>query len=424
MSPVDAQVTVIGGGAVGAAATYYLAKAGYTDIQLVEAHHLASATTSQAAGLLGQARTTLDRTRLSMASAQLFRNMERDVGYPSDWRETGSLRIALSDTSVAEIELIASVAAQAGLEFHLVDSAETQRMCPTLEDVSAIRKSLWIPTDGYVQPHTLTQAYAAGARDLGARIITNCRVLDVQLTQGQVTGIVTEDGVTSTEMVVNAAGPWAGALARQSGIELPVVPVLHEYFVTDSVPGWHNGTPCLRIPEIQVYARGEGEGILCGGFEHAGTSLDPTTVDVRTQLPDDPHWDVLGQFATAFARFVPRVSDVGIRTAFRGWPGFTPDGRFLVGPVQGLRGYVMAAGCNAHGVSGSAGLAEHLLDSLSNNPSNYVQTLSPNRFLPRTWDWQDAQRAAQAICENYYPMPGTSIPRISEGGRLAGATYQ
>lgn len=409
MRPGDAQVTVIGGGAVGAAATYYLAKAGYTDIQLIEAKDLASATTSQAAGLLGQARTTLERTRLTMASAQLLRTMEREVGHPADWRETGSLRIALSETSVAEIELIATVAAQAGLEVHLIDAVETQRLCPTLDDVSSVRKSLWIPTDGYVQPHTLTQAYAFGARDLGARIVTNCPVLDVQLANGQVTGIVTEHGVASTEMVVNAAGPWAGALARQSGIELPVVPVLHEYFVTEAVPGWHNGLPCLRIPEIQVYARGEGEGILCGGFEHAGTSIDPTTVQVAGPLPDDPHWDVLGQFAVDFARFAPNVADVGIRTAFRGWPGFTPDGRFLVGPVQGLRGYVMAAGCNAHGVSGSAGLAEHLIESLSGAPSDYVRSLSPNRFLPRTWDWQDARRAAQAICENYYPMPGSQI---------------
>ena len=409
MGPVDAQVTVIGGGAVGAAATYYLAKAGYADIQLIEAHDLASATTSQAAGLLGQSRTTLERTRLTMASAQLLRTMEQEVGYSADWRETGSLRIALSDTSVAELELIASVAAQAGLEVHLIDAAETQRLCPTLEDVSAVRLALWVPSDGYVQPHTLTQAYAFGARDLGARIITNCRVLDVQISAGQVTGIVTEHGEARTDMVVNAAGPWAGALARQSGIELPVVPVLHEYFVTESVPGWNNGIPCLRIPEIQVYARGEGEGILCGGFEHAGTSIDPTTVDVTSRLPDDPHWDVLGQFAIDFARFAPRVADAGIRTAFRGWPGFTPDGRFLVGPVQGLRGYVMAAGCNAHGVSGSAGLAEHLLESLSDNPSDYVMSLSPNRYLPRTWDWRDAQRAAQAICENYYPMPGSGI---------------
>jgi glycine/D-amino acid oxidase-like deaminating enzyme len=85
-------------------------------------------------------------------------------------------------------------------------------------------------------------------------------------------------------------------------------------------------------------------------------------------------------------------------------PKMLEDG-FVVGPVAGLRGFVMAAGCNAHGVSGSAGLAQHLVESLSGDASPYVQSLSPNRFLPRTWEWSEARIQAQAICENYYPMP-------------------
>lgn len=403
--PVDAQVTVIGGGAIGAAVAYFLAKEGYKDIQLLEAGDVAAATTSQAAGLVGQPRTTLERTRLTMASAEFFRKLPQETGYTADWRETGSLRIAMSDAAIAEFEGIARVSQEAGLEVELVDGKRAQELCPTLENIADVRLALWCPTDGYVQPNSLVNAYIGAARDLGATIATRSPVSAVEIENGAVTGVVTPHGRIRTEMVINAAGPWAGALARQSGIELPVVPVLHEYFVTGNQPGWHSGLPCLRIPEVQVYARGEGQGILCGGFELKGTSLDPQAVETSSRLDAEPNWGVLGDFAEGFERFAPGVVDAGIQTVFRGWPGFTPDGRFIVGPVDGLRGYVMAAGCNAHGVSGSAGLAEHLLESLSDDVSPYVRSLSPNRFIPRTWNWEDARVQAQAICENYYPLP-------------------
>jgi len=184
-----------------------------------------------------------------------------------------------------------------------------------------------------------------------------------------------------------------------------VVPVLHEYFVTEPVPGWHAGLPCLRIPEIQVYARGEGERVLCGGFESRGTSLDPRGVTVASKLGASPDWDVLAGFADGLDRFVPGLSQAGVSATFQGWPTFTPDGRFVVGPVGAIRGLAFAAGCNAHGVSGSAGLAMHLLESLSPDPSPYVRSLSPDRYLPRTWSWEDAQTRARAVYETYYPMP-------------------
>lgn len=417
VEPADCHVTVVGGGALGAAATYFLAREGYRDIQLVEAGDISAETTSQAAGLVGQSRTTLERTKIAMASVAFFESVEQDLGHTADWRATGSLRIAMSDASVAELQQIAGVASTAGLDVELIDGRRAQELCPALEDVSAVRLALWCPSDGYVQPNSLANAYAAAARDLGARIVTNTRVTGIEISRGAVTGLRTSRGDLATELVVNAAGPWAGALARLAGLELPVVPVLHEYFVTESQPGWDSTLPVLRIPEIQVYARGEGHGILCGGFEPHGTSLDPQQVGVDASLPRDPDWDVLGQFAAGFSQFVPAVAEAGVQTVFRGWPGFTPDGRFLVGPVSSLRGFVLAAGCNAHGVSGSAGIAQCLVESLGDDPSPYVQSLSPDRFIPRTWDWADARRDAQAICENYYPLPADEVTEAATSRR-------
>jgi len=181
--------------------------------------------------------------------------------------------------------------------------------------------------------------------------------------------------------------------------------VLHEYFVTEPVPGWHADLPCLRIPEVQVYARGEGGRVLCGGFENKGTSIDPREISVLSVLRAWPEWDVLAGFSESLSRFAPALTEAGIAATFQGWPSFSPDGRFIVGPISSIRGLAFAAACNAHGVSGSAGLAMHLVESMAGDPSPYVRSLSPDRFLPRTWTWEDARRDAQAVYETYYPMP-------------------
>jgi glycine/D-amino acid oxidase-like deaminating enzyme len=403
--PRDAQVTVVGGGAVGCAVAYLLAREGWDDIQLLEKDELCAATSSQAAGMVGQARPTIDRARLTMAAATLYRTFEQATGYSMDYRECGAVRLALSEQSEAELREIEQTAQVVGLPVEFLTPARLREVFPALEDIHEVRAALWSPTDGYVQPNSLTDAYARAAGDLGVSIATHAPVSGIGLDNGRVASVTTPSGTFRTELVVIAAGPWSPALARLVGLELPIVPVLHEYFVTEPLAGWHADVPVLRVPEIQMYARGEGNRVLCGGFETRGTSLDPRTVRLDDAMRPQPDWDVLAGFARSLGRFVPGLEDVAVLAAFKGWPAFTPDGRFIVGPVSAVPGLAFAAGCNAHGVAGSAGLAQHLVESLSGDPSPYVASLTPDRFIPRTWDWEDARREAQAVYENYYPMP-------------------
>jgi glycine/D-amino acid oxidase-like deaminating enzyme len=403
--PRDSEVTVIGGGAVGAAVAYFLARAGWRDIQLLERNGLCEATSSQAAGFVGQARPTAERARLTMAAAQVYRNFERDAGYPMDYRECGAVRLALSDASVRELEQIAGTAAVTGLPVEFLSPGQLRDVYPVLEYTDSVKAALWSPTDGYLQPNSLVTAYVSAAKDLGVTVAAHAAVTAIEVGEGSVRSVSTDAGRYRTEQVIIAAGPWSAALARMAGLELPVVPVLHEYFVTEPVPGWHGGLPCLRIPEVQVYARGEGDRVLCGGFENRATSVDPREVSAGSRLPARPDWDVLGGFAASLGEFVPALAGAGVAATFQGWPAFTPDGRFVVGPVSAVRGLAIAAGCNAHGVSGSAGIAMHLVESLSGDPSPYVRSLSPDRFVPRTWSWDEARRQAQAVYETYYPMP-------------------
>jgi glycine/D-amino acid oxidase-like deaminating enzyme len=396
----DAEVTVVGGGAVGCAVAYALARAGYRDIQVIERGELAGATSGQAAGLVGQVRTTPERTRLAMASVAAFSRIEQDTGQPADWRQTGSIRIAVTAERAAEFRHMAGVAAAAGLEVEFLSTAQLAELCPVLA-TGPVQAALWCPTDGYLQPNSLIMAYVAGARQHGVTFATGVTVTGIRLDQAAVTGVRTGQGEVATDLVINAAGPWAATVAAMAGVTLPIVPVRHEYFVTDPVPGWHAGLPVLRIPDIRIYARAEGPRILCGGWEAASLSLDPRQLTAGQPLPVQPDWPVLAGFASDFAPFVPAVTEAGVREVFRGFPAFSPDGRFVIGPVPGLRGFVMAAACNAHGVSGSAGLARHLLESLEPDPSPYVQSLSPARFLPGTWDPDTARSQAEHVYQNY-----------------------
>jgi glycine/D-amino acid oxidase-like deaminating enzyme len=413
----DAEVTVIGGGAIGCAVAYHLAEAGHRDLQVVEAGELGAATSAQAAGMVGQVRASADRVRLAMASVELFGRLQTDPDWPIDWRQTGSIRIAATDERAGELRMLAGVAASVGLDVELLDGAEVARRFPLLDQTS-VRAALWCPTDGYLQPNSLVSAYAAGARARGATFATGTRVLGVQVAGGEVRGIDTDAGPARTAMVVDAAGPWAWQVAAMVGLDVPIVPVRHEYFVTEPVPGWHAELPNLRIPDQRIYVRAEVSSILCGGWEASALSLDPRRdpgggahgVDVAPNAD----WDVLASFAHALEPFVPGTTEVGIRQAFRGWPTFTPDGRFVVGPVPGLRGFVLAAGCNAHGVSGSAGLARHVVESLTEDPSPYVRSLSPSRFMDHEWTWDDARRAAQGIYETYYSLVPNGL--VMNGG--------
>jgi glycine/D-amino acid oxidase-like deaminating enzyme len=406
--PRDAEITIIGGGAVGAAVAYFLARDGRKDIQLLEGRGLCEATSSQAAGFVGQARPTVERARLTMAAAEVYRSFERETGYTMDYRECGAVRLALSDASVAELKQIAETAEITGLAVEFLTDAQLHEVYPVLSRTESVRAALWSPTCGYLQPNSLVTAYISAARDLGVTVATHAAITDIGVRGGVIESVTTEAGTFRTEMAIIASGPWSAAVAKLAGLEMPIVPVLHEYFVTEPLPGWHPDLPCLRIPEVQVYARGESGRVLCGGFENKGTSIDPREVTVASRLAAQPDWDVLGRFAASLSEFAPQVAGAGIATTFQGWPAFSPDGRFIVGPVSVVRGLVFAAACNAHGVSGSAGLAMHLVASLTSDPSPYVRSLSPDRFIPRTWSWEDGRRDAQAIYENYYPMPAST----------------
>ena len=159
---------------------YVLAGAGYRDIQVVEQGELAGATSGQAAGLVGQVRATKERCMLAMASVAVYARIEQETGYPADWRQTGSVRIAVTAERVAEFLALAVVAQSAGLEVEFLTPSRLAALCPML-DTTQVKAALWCPTDGYLQPHSLVTAYARAARDRGVTFATHTAVTGLRI---------------------------------------------------------------------------------------------------------------------------------------------------------------------------------------------------------------------------------------------------
>ena len=273
--PETAGIVIVGGGAVGCGVAHSLAAAGYDDILLIEQQPtLAAVTTSQAAGLVGQVRNSLDRTRLAMWSVETFSELEEaDTARPG-WRQVGSLRLALCQERVEEFQRMQAVANEAGLETRFLDNHQAHSLWPAMQ-FERVMSVLWCPSDGYLQPSDLAMAYVARARAAGVRFLTGTTVEKVLVENDRVLGVETSKGRITAPMVINAAGAHAWHLAHSVGLELPIVPVRHEFFVTVAALGLKPDLPVIRIPDATLYLRAETDALLCGGWEPNSLSLDP-----------------------------------------------------------------------------------------------------------------------------------------------------
>lgn len=412
--PERAKTVIIGGGCIGCGIAYSLVKAGEKDVVVLEKEPaLANVTTAQAAGLVGQVRDNLERVKLAMWSVQTFSDLQQDPDYNPNWRQVGSLRVAYTKERQEEFNKMLNVCEKAGLHVETLSPKAAQKMWPGMNFEKAT-SILWCPTDGYLQPCDLAFSYQHQSRRMnGAKFVTDAWVEDIELSpEGtHVKAVKTNRGTIKCDTVINAAGAHAYHIAKLVGLELPIVPVRHEYFITEPTvpPTITPNLPVMRIPDATLYLRPDVNGLLLGGWEPNGLSLDPRSYPITQKPPAIAEdWPVLSTLGEELAPTYPQVNELGIRAVFSGWPTFTPDGRFIIGPTKKVRGFIMAGGCNAHGVSGSAGIGHHVVESMfEKDPSPYVRSLSPDRFTDGSWDWDKAEKQARHIYETYYHIRKT-----------------
>jgi glycine cleavage system aminomethyltransferase T/glycine/D-amino acid oxidase-like deaminating enzyme len=374
-----ARAVVIGGGVGGCSILYWLARLGWDDVILVERAELTSGSTFHSAGLVGQLRSTLALTRMMMESVDLYRSLEEEVGLETGWHEVGSLRLASSPERMEEISRQAGWAKTFDLPLELISPADAQELFPPMT-TDGVLGAAFLPTDGYIDPSQLTFALAEGARRRGAEIATGTRVTGITVERGRLTGVDTDRGVIATGIVVNAGGMYAREIGALAGVNVPIVPMAHEYLITKPA-GLPLDMPTMRDPSLLVYFRPESGGLVMGGYERqcAPWGLDGIPADFNSRLLEED-WPRFEELMKNAVVRVPSLAEMEVVKLINGPEAFTPDGEFILGPSD-VRGFWVAAGFCAHGLAGAGGMgklvAEWIVDG---TPSLDVWHMDSRRF--------------------------------------------
>ena len=383
--PERARIVIIGGGILGCSIAYWLTKYGEKDVLLLEQHQLTDGATWHAAGLVGQLRSSRNTTRMLEQSVEMYRGLEAETGQAVDWHETGSLRLACSPERVMELRRLATMAKSFGLPMEMVSAQRAQELFPLMSTVDVLAAA-FLPTDGYIDPASVTQAIARGARNRGARIIENTAVTAITVDGRRCTTVHTAGGATiECEMLVNAAGMWGMEVGAMAGVRVPAVAVEHQYLITGPIEGYTpvelGAMPTMRDPDHLVYYKPDGPGLLVGGYE-------PNTEPFGTEgIPSpfqrklfDPNFDRFAQLAELATKRTPVIEQAGIRTLINGAIPYSADADFVMGRVPELDNYYVATGF-LYGIAAGGGAGKMMAEwMLEGRPSLDLWPLDVRRF--------------------------------------------
>ncbi|WP_299749127.1 FAD-dependent oxidoreductase [uncultured Tateyamaria sp.] len=342
-----AQAVVIGGGVIGCSILYHLTKLGWTDVVLLERDELTSGSTWHAAANIHGLHDSTNISRIQHYTMGLYKELEQETGQGCGVFQPGSLYLAQTEAREHQLRLQAGKAKLYGMNFHEVSRDEAERLHP-LVDFNGVRCIMWEPDGGNVDPSGVTNAYATGARQNGAEIIRFCPVTGTEQ-QADGTWIVrTEQGDIATPWVVNAAGLWGREVAALAGVDLPLQPTEHQYFVTDTiaeVAAMDRRLPSVADRDGEYYLRQEGQGLLVGAYEKDVRfwAEDGTPQGFGHELFADDLERIEDNMMRAIER-VPVIGTAGIKRVINGPMIWSPDSNVLFGPVPELTGYFCCNG--------------------------------------------------------------------------------
>src|ERR1700712_1620885 len=361
----SARVVVIGGGVVGVGTLYHLAKLGCTDAMLIERKELTSGSTWHAAGLLPLFNLSYSVGKMHQYSVELYPSLEAETGLSVGFSNVSNIRLACTQDRLDEYLYYMGIARTIGVEVDFLTPEQLKAiwpLCDTPGWLGAIRHS----ADGYIQPADLTQALARGARQLGAAIHRNTAVTAITRQPSGEWLVSTDQGDILCEHVVSATGSFARQTGAMVGLDVPVIPVEHQYIVTEQHPAIMarkaQGLPemgVLRESDASYYMREEAGGLLLGPYEIGAPICYPNGPSANSEyelFPDD--LERLEPYVLAAIARVPAFGEVGIKRVYNGAIAYTPDGSPIVGPAPGLKNFWLNEG-HSFGVTaaGGAGLA-------------------------------------------------------------------
>lgn len=404
----NAQVVIIGGGAVGVSTLYHLAKAGVTDTLLIEKNELTSGSTWHAAGNIPTYANSWGGMRAGNYAWRLYKELAEKVDYPITYRHTGAFWPAHTRERMEFFRHLVGISKCLGYDMSLLSPAEMDAMHPYFRSGDSIIGGIHDPYEGDIDPSQLTQALAKGARDRGAQVARFAKVTGIARRPSGEWQVSTNKGDVNCDVVVNASGYHGRQVGEMVGAGLPVVTLEHQYLVTEALPELEanpESFPLVRDPDIMFYLRRERNGLLLGSYGHAGRPawLDGMPDCFANQLYPDSVDDIAEVLEAALAH-VPILSEAGVSRFVNGPVPYSPDGAPLCGPAFGLPNFYHAC-CFPVGITHSAAAAKTLTEwIIEGEPEWDMSMWDPRRF----GDWASFDYTVARACElyeNQYSIP-------------------
>jgi glycine/D-amino acid oxidase-like deaminating enzyme len=330
---------------------------------------------------------------------------EREHGEECGFRQVGSLKLALTERRVAELEHHVAQARAWGLDVELLTPKGAEARVPFL-DAGGVKAAAWIPGDGYVEPYSLTMAIARAARRLGVRFETQRPVTSITIERGRARGVETPQGALAAPRIIVAAGPWVERVGEAVGLAFDTVPLRHQHWTTAPMAAVPRDLPVVRVPDASVYVRPEVGGLMLGGFEARPKAFRmadlPPTFEIEHTEKD---LGVLEELAGGLTRAFPSLDGAPVLKGCAGLPTFTPDGQYLLGAVPSIEGLYVAAGCNAIGIAGSLLVGEWLAElALEGKTRENLESQGLTRFGTRYGDRGRLRADCRSIYANFYSL--------------------
>ena len=382
-----ARVVVIGGGVVGVSTLYHLTKKGWSDCVLVERKELTSGSTWHAAGLLPLFNMSYSVGQLHRYSVELYESLEEETGLDAGLRQVGNIRLAMNQDRMDEYHQYAGVAATLGVEVNFLTPDAIKNLWP-LCNTDGLAGGIVHPRDGYIQPADVTQAMARGARNHGGEIYRNTTVTGITQRPNGEWVVHTDKDDIICEHVVSASGNFARKTGEMIGLKIPVIPVEHQYIVTEPHPEiqkrHEQGLPemgVLRESDGSWYMREEARGLILGPYEKGAPVCywDGPTDDSEYELFQEDLERLEPHIEAAINR-VPAFGEVGVKEVYNGAICYTPDGSPIVGPAWDRKNFWLNEG-HSFGITAAGGagwqLAEWMIEGA---PSVDMLGVDPRRF--------------------------------------------
>ncbi|MEQ8895690.1 MAG: FAD-dependent oxidoreductase [Roseovarius sp.] len=339
----DVQVLIIGGGALGVSLAYHLGKAGWSDMVLTEKNDLTHGSTWHAAGLCTHFAHNPTIQELRATSVRLYRDiLPEETGQSCGFHRSGAMRVTRNPDRMDEFRHVAGLSDFTGYPLEVLTPERIAELHP-LARLDGLLGGIYEPDDGHVDPTLATQAMAEGAKARGVRIIRQNPVLSITREDG-LWRVETPKETFRARHLVNAAGTWGWEIGDMMGLNIPSVPVLHQYLVTDTVQAVAERIaqglpelPIIRDPEESWYVRQERDGLILGPYEKEAQvwSVDGVPPEFGADLMP-PDLDRLEHIIEAAMARVPALETGGVKSVINGPITFTPDANPLIGPAHGV----------------------------------------------------------------------------------------